>query len=417
MKKTLMTASAVAMTASIASAGGIERATNDYSLLFKEGDVASVSVSLVNPTVTGKFDTGAGSQDSGNVANDYTSLAAVYKRDFGEKMSFGLFLNTPYGADAAYSDEYYTGLAAEWDSQQIAAVLRYGITDRVSVYGGARYVTSSADITIPGLAFVDGARDGQARETADAAQLAALGGADPSSPYHAEYVKKATNAATLGLVLASYDSGSDILDYTAEGKKTGDWGFILGAAYEIPDIALRVGVTWESSITHTFDTHEVLRGLGIDTNSKTEVEMPQSVTLDFQSGVAKDTLVFGSVKWTEWSKWEVRPDSFDALTGQEITGYENDTTTWRIGVGRKFNENASGFAQVRYEKAHGGEASRLAPTDGMIAFGIGGQFTKDNVSLRGGMEYVKLGDAEVSDGAKFEGNSAIGFGLALTVSF
>ncbi len=414
MKKTILTAGAVAMTAGAASAGGIERATNDYGVLFQDGDVASVAVSLVNPTVSGESPDG---RKSGDVANSFSSVAAIYKKDFGENLSFGVFLNTPYGADAEYSDEYFTGLAAEWDSQQIAAVLRYGVTDRISVYGGARYVTSSADITIPGVAFA-GRVEASAEEAQQGADyLASIGAADPTHPAHVQYLTAVGTANQLNAVLASHNAGSGILDYTAEGDKTGDWGFILGAAYEIPDIALRVGLTWESSITHTFDTHEVLPGLGIDSKSETDVEMPQSITLDFQSGVAKDTLVFGSVKWTEWSKWEVRPDSFGELTGQEITGYADDTYTWRIGVGRKFNEQASGFAQVRYEKANGGEASRLAPTDGMLAFGVGGQYTNENMTLRGGIEYVNLGDAEVADGTKFEDNSAIGFGLSLKVTF
>ena len=62
-------------------------------------------------------------------------------------------------------------------------------------------------------------------------------------------------------------------------------------------------------------------------------------------------------------------------------------------------------------------ASRLSPTDGMISYGIGGQFAKDNIKLRGGLEYVDLGAAEDSTGTKFKGNSAIGAGFSFSLSF
>ena len=46
-----------------------------------------------------------------------------------------------------------------------------------------------------------------------------------------------------------------------------------------------------------------------------------------------------------------------------------------------------------------------------------GQMVDGNVKLRGGIEYVSLGNAEDASGVKFEDNSAIGMGLSLTVSF
>ncbi|MBO9464605.1 outer membrane protein transport protein [Tropicibacter sp. R15_0] len=418
MKKTLWTAGAVIATASAASAAGIERASNDYGILFQDGHQASVSATFVNPSVSGDY---VGGGSTGNMSKNYVAMSASYKGDFGERLSFGLFLNDAYGADAKYTAGAYTGLAAEWDSKQIAAILRYGVTDRFSVYGGFRYVQSDANIVIPGQFFAPRVQAGADEAQTAVDTLAGLGAADPLHPLHTQYLTAVGTAAQLNGVLAAYGGGAgpapNILDYTAKGDKTGDWGYVVGAAYEKQEIALRVALTYESAITHTFDTREALPGLGIGADTKTEVEMPQSLTLDFQSGVAKDTLVFGSIKWTEWSKWEVRPPEYSDLTGSEITGFDNDTITYRLGVGRKFTDYTSGFAQVRYEKSNGGVASRLAPTDGMFAFGIGGQYSKDNIKLRGGMEYVKLGDAEDASGTKFEGNSAFGVGVSLSMSF
>lgn len=426
MKRTLMTAGAVVATATAASAAGIERSSNDYGLLFQEGDQATVSVTLVNPQVSGKYPDALGGGSTGNMAKSYTSVAAGYKKDFGERLSFGLFVNDAYGADADYREGVYTGLSATWDSEQVAFILKYDIDDRFSVYGGARYVQSRAEIAIPTSLTATGVGDHAVdlgNQAADlgrqAAAAAAAGDLETAAKLGAQALELGTEARTLGGALAATPPvlGGSNWAYEAKGEQDGQFGYVLGAAYQIPDIALRVGLTWESEIEHSFDTHEVIPALGMDLDDTTKVTLPQSVKLDFQSGVAKNTLVFGSIKWTEWSKWEVRTPGFEAVTGKEVTGLDDDTITWRAGVGHKFNEKASGFAQVRYEKSNGGEVSRLSPTDGLMSFGIGGQYVDNNIKLRGGLEYVSLGDAEDASGVKFEDNSAFGMAVSLSVSF
>ena len=363
MKNTLIGAGIAALAATSVSAGGIERASNDYGFLFGEGTQLSFGVSFVNPNVSGDYPAALGGGGTGNMSERYVTVSAAYKMDLGENLSFGLFRNNGYGADASYTQGVYTGLRARWESDQTALVLKYQIGDRISVYGGARYVKSTAEIAIPELLL-----------------------------------------------------GGPVGDYTANGS-SGDWGYVVGAAYEIPDIALRVALTYESSIEHAFSTTESFATLGIPASGTTKVTLPQSISLDFQTGVAPGTLVFGKIKWAEWSKWEIRTPGYESVTGGEVTGLDNDTITYNLGVGRQFNENMSGFAQVSYEKSNGGVASRLAPTDGSFSFGVGGQYSKDNMKVRGGVQYVKLGDATDGSGVQFTGNSAIGFGMQVSFSF
>ncbi len=405
--------------ASLAQAGGIERNTNDYGKLFDDGNQISFALSYVNPDVSGTYSpvalgaalltgVGVGVAETGNMSRSYNTLSTSYTGQFSEKLSFGLFQNDAYGADSFYTQGFYTGLRAEWNSDQLAAVLRYEIADNVSVIGGLRYVQSEADITIPDQ-MIRASTGARALELADAATAAALGG---------DLALAATlgaQAAALNTIVTTTPPGG--LTYNAQGDKRGDLGYVLGFAYEIPDIALRIGLTWESEIQHDFDSAEQLVGFGVDAMNTTSVIMPQSIALDFQTGIAKDTLLFGQVKWTEWSKWEVRTPEYEAITGGEVTGFDNDTVSWQLGVGRRFSEYTSGFAQLGYEKAHGGVASRLSPTDGRISFGVGGQYTKANVKIRGGIQYIKLGDAVVADGTEFNGNSAIAAGGSITLTF
>ena len=372
MKYIVTVVGALALTTTLAQAGGIDRSGSSYSALFEKGRVATIGFSTVNPSVSGVFTHPlAGAIPTGNMAESYTTLSFSLKGDINDKLAYAIFLNQPYGADAHYTTGIYTGLEAHWKSTQLAALLKYSFNDRMSVYGGLRLVNSKANINIP-------------------AQMLA----PPATPF------------ALGAYTAKTDSDTQV-------------GYVVGAAYEIPDIALRVALTYESKIKHNFGTSERFANLngGATITGDTDITLPQSVALDFQTGIAKDTLLFGSVKWSEWSKWHVRPDYYNAVISDEITGFENDVITYELGIGRRINENVSVFARIGYEKADGQEASRLAPTDGMHSIGIGGSWTKDNVKVTGGVEYVKLGDTFDASGTKFSGNDALGVGVNVAFTF
>ncbi|WGW02665.1 OmpP1/FadL family transporter [Tropicibacter oceani] len=418
MNKTLFGAAALTLTATTAISGGIERSVIDYGLMFQPGTQMTLGHALVTPRVSGKYTAATGGGDTGNMANSYGTFSFAYKNDLSDKLAFGLYHNQPYGAGASYTSGFYTGLSADWTSKQTAAVLKYKIGDRFSVFGGLRYVLSSADIVIPDQ-MIRASTAVRVAETQSQIQAGITqlqnAGAPATDPRLVTLQTQLAQTNAYGAAVAAAPAGS--FQYTAQGEQRGDWGFVVGAAYEIPDIALRVGLTWESKVTHKFDTTESLPFFGIPGNSETEVEMPQSVALDFQTGIAEGTLLFGGVKWTEWSKWEVRTPGYESVTGTAVTGFANDVITYRVGLGKKFNDNYSAFAQIGYEASDGEVASRLSPTDGRTSFGVGAQFTEGAHKLRIGMEYVKLGDAKDASGTKFEGNSAIGFGMAYTASF
>ena len=441
MTRLMTSAAALAMAAGAAQAGGIERSNLDFGMLFATGDQVQMSLSHVSPTISGTYSAdltaaGGGEDDTGNMAGSYTNYTLGYKNDFSDKLTFGLYANNPYGAAAEYTQGVYNGLTADWDSDQIAAIGKYRVTDRISVFAGARYVESNADIVLPDLlvraAVGRNAQGLGAQAQALGAEAAALGAQAQAAGAAGDLAtaqELGAQATALGAEAQALGARAQFLggaaqdfttsmEYNASGERTGDWGAIVGVAYEIPDIALRVALSWQSEIEHAFDTSETIDGLGIDASGgTTKVKMPQIVALDFQSGVAPGTLVFGQVKWTEWSKWEVRTPEYEDVSGGIVTGFDNDRVTWKLGVGRQFSEELSGFAQVTYEAQNGDTVSRLAPRDGFLSFGVGGQYKQDNITVRGGLEYAFIGEAEDASGTKFEDNSAIGAGLSLTVSF
>ncbi|KQI72561.1 hypothetical protein AN191_05965 [Loktanella sp. 5RATIMAR09] len=361
MKNTMTAGAALLLSTSIVSAGGIDRSGNAYSVLFEDGNYAQLSFSTVNPDVSGDYPAGLGGGSTDNMAEGYLSFGAAVKYGVTDQIDLALFINQPFGANADYTGGPYTGLNAEWKSTQVAAIAKYQASNAVSVYGGIRAVRSEATIGIP----------------------AALTGAVP---------------------------------YTAETEADTQFGYVVGAAYEMPEIALRVSLTYESGMTHEFATSEAFVGAS-ELDSTTDIELPQSVALDFQTGIAADTLLFGSVRWAEWSVWEVRPALYEGATMDRVTGIDDDVFTYRLGLGRRLNDELSVFGRVTFEDGNGGEASRLAPTDGSTSFGFGGSYAIDQIEITGGVEYALLGDATDGSSVEFEENSAIAFGLTVGYSF
>jgi len=388
-KTALMATSALLLGATAASAGGIDRSRLPYAAMFEQGNYVELGFSSVTPEVSGAYvgPAAALGPNTGNMAESYTTLSLGMKTQINDKLSVGLFLNQPYGADAKYTSGFYTGLEAHWDSNQIAALVKYDVGNGMSVMGGVKRVESSATIRIPDQMI-------RASMLAAGGSAAALAGAAPA--------------------------GS--LEYNAKTDKDAQTGIIIGAAYERPEIALRVGLTYEQGFTHSFASSESLPAfavtpLGGALNDTTKIEMPRSIALDFQSGVAKDTLVFGMIRYANWSVWEVRPPLYNGAFNDDVTSIDHDVVTYQLGVGRKINDNLSVFGRASYEEAKGGVASRLAPTDGSTSFGVGAIWRKDGLKITAGVEYAKLGDATDASGTKFTGNDALGVGISVGYSF
>ena len=398
MKKVLSAGAALLLTTSIASAGGLDRSGSAYSILFEEGNAVNLSFSSVTPEVSGSYEGSVLPGATGgtdNMAAAYASLGFAVKYEVSSALDLAVFYNQPYGADGEYTNGFYDGLVAKWDSQQIAAVVKYEAAPGISVYGGIRAVESQATIVLPDNLIRFGYGVVAANPDSTATQV---GGA---------------------MLALTADPGD--LEYNAQTETNTQIGYILGAAYELPEIALRVAVTYESGVTHDFKTTENFAAptpLGLaDSTSTTDIEMPQSVTLDFQSGIAADTLIFGSVRWAEWSVWDVRPAGYEAATGGSVTGFDDDNMTYRIGLGRQINDQLSVFGRVTYEAASGDDLNRLSPTDGSTSIGLGGSYSVDGIEFTGGIEYAMLGGGEDSTGVEFDDNTALGFGLSIGFSF
>uniref|UniRef100_A0AAN0NJS7 Porin family protein n=1 Tax=Yoonia rhodophyticola TaxID=3137370 RepID=A0AAN0NJS7_9RHOB len=149
MKNVMTAGAALLLTTSIASAGGIDRTGNPYSVLFEDGNYAQLSFSSVMPEVSGDYPATFGGGSTDNMAESYLSFGAAVKYAVTSDLDVALFITQPYGADASYEAGAYTGLAAEWNSTQLSVLGKFKAAEGVSLYGGLSIVQSDAEITIP----------------------------------------------------------------------------------------------------------------------------------------------------------------------------------------------------------------------------------------------------------------------------
>ena len=362
MKQYLGSVGVLAMCAGSAMAGGIDRSGQSISAIFEKGSYVELSFGSISPNVVGISTPGFGSRNSGDMAADYSQLGAAVKMNMSDKLDVALIFDQPFGANVAYpagTGYYAQNTTATLKTNAITLVGKYTFPSNVSLLAGLRYQTFSAKASIPFVA-----------------------------------------------------------NYTADGEKDGGVGYVVGIAYEKPEIALRVALTYNSEIDHSLSTAQnSLLGASV---SDTNVTTPKSLNLEFQSGIAKDTLLFGSIRWVDWSSFVIDPAGYPPTT--PLVSYSGDYTTYTLGVGRKFSENWSGAVTLGYEKPLGGFSSNLGPTDGQRSIGIGGTYTKNNMKITAGVRYVDVGDTQVTLGggapsANFNDNSAVAIGMKVSFSF
>ncbi|QXR06756.1 outer membrane protein transport protein [Acinetobacter lwoffii] len=387
-----------------AFAAGLDRSGQSISVFLQPGNYAEAGISVLDPEVQGKDNAGNKVSD---MAEDYYFPTAAIKIQATDKISLGLLYDQPFGADSQYAPEsnafatvntntgVLEGTSVEVKTNSITALIGYQPNENWNVYAGPVYQSVKAKVSLRGTAY----RGPQ--------------------------------------VLGGYD---------IDLKESEAYGWLAGFAYSIPEIALKAAVTYRSEIKHELDTTETF-GFGTDgalyipgltgtllgkpvipTYHKAEITTPQSVNIDLQSGIAKNTLAFANIRWVHWDQFAVKPAYLSQLTGaltgkqQNLVDYSDDQWSANVGLGHKFNAKWSGSAAVGYDSGAGNPVTTLGPTEGYWSVGLGGQYSPaENYFIQAGVKYFWLGDAQAQTGGEvkgsFEDNHAIGYGMKIGYRF
>ena len=361
--------------ATSAFAAGLDRSGQSISAFLQAGNYAEASYTVIDPTIEGKDN--AGNKVS-NMGEDYAFPTAAIKVQATDKISLGLLYDQPFGADSQYAADSTTfgygseGTAVKVKSNNITALIGYQPTENWNVYAGPVYQTVEAKVSLRGNAY---------------GGPAAVGG------------------------------------YDINLKQEEAYGWLAGFAYSIPEIALKAAVTYRSEIKHEVETVETF-GLGkvVFPSSTTDITTPQSVNLDLQSGIAKDTLAFANIRWAHWDQFAVTPDVLKAKSKNNLIDYSKDQWSANLGLSHKFNDKWAGSVSTGWDSGAGNPVTTLGPVEGYWSVGLGGQYSPaENYFIAAGVKYLWLGDATAQTGGKpvgkFEDNNAIAYGMKIGYRF
>lgn len=347
-----------------AQAGGLDRTGQDLGPLFEKGHHLSTETYTVQPRVRG---TDALGKSTGQVADDYSQWGFAYRRDLNSRSSLLIMVSKPFGLDIAYSPQQsplFGGTQARVNSHELLGVLRYRWDEHWAVHGGLRLQRTDGHVALGGLVF--GALNG----------------------------------------------------YRVDFRPSTEPGYLLGMSYERPDMTLRIAATYYSAIKHRIATRENLW----PGETRTASTAPQSLNLDIQTGITPGTVLFGQIRWTDWSQFRLRPQTLEAvLPGRSLADMQ-DTMTYTLGLGQRLAENWSGFVAVAYdERSDKAALSPLRPTNGRIGYTVGVSYQQGRFKLTPWLSYQRLGSTDISSGgttlATFDAESATAVGIRLGYQF
>jgi len=379
----------ILLAASHATAGGWEASTLDTSFMYQNGNYGEVG----NASITYNVKANIQGVDTPKVkmAKNQNRTALAFKSEYGD-LAIGLASYMSGAIQLSGGDATAAGCIPDPTNEAI----------------GLCSVVPSADVTMNSLVLVGRYKMND--------NLSFLAGAN-------RY--EIASGATVTSLSGHYEVSGDALVPT------------FGAAYELSDIALRADLVIQSKTKiSNFKAQSSFAAGGVATSlqdvSGESMTIPQTMKLNFQSGIAENTLIFGSIHQANWKDAQIvipERDNGSALGGVDAVGSSfASRTTYSIGLGRKFTEQLSGL--ISYTTEAGGGKTTSDPftlRNGYQSLSFGGRYTVGNVTVSAGYNYTLPGDVDLAhekaDGtasgltASYKNNNVSAFGLKVGFSF
>ena len=348
MRKNIVSGlSLVALSAGIAQAGGFELQTLDTSAMYEAGGYASFSTAQINSNLGGQVGNGPKTK----TLRDQSLTNFTLKSDVGV-VGVGLSSYRSGSIQMSGENSYATTYApsADADLDSLTLMATYSLSDEISILGGVTQNTLKA-FTL--------------------------------------------NTLASGAVGTPYQINS--------GTST---GYVIGAAYSIPDIALRAELLYQPSSALTTD------GTFAGDALTASIKRPETLTLNFQTGIAEGTLLTASVHNAKWSAAPVTVDTI--VDAADINETFDDSTKYSVGLARKLSNKWAISAGYSREEGGGSEASSLFTlSNGSQAFSLGARYTlSETMNISFGVSHSIFGDVTVNNVAARTAIAKAGYDLA-----
>ena len=357
------------------NAEGLERINIDPSFMFTEGSSAEIGFANISPSFPAVKGTGSNFtfQSGLKVAPSFSALTGSVKTELGDNFDLGLFYtNQGNGVGIDYGtigSEANITIKADLEIPTLAMIGKYQINEAMSVFVGAKQSTVKAGATL--------------KLGNDTSSISGNGNPLPDVTSHWELSKK---------------SGI---------------GAIYGAAYEMPEIALRVVLTVEDDID--LNIAATTKGGAAATGTAT-ASIGDAISLNFQTGIAEDTLLFGNIRRSSWADNQVKVPTAAGLA--QVSSF-SDGDSYSLGIGRKISDDLSVSISGFYDGSSGGAVSELAPTGSTKTLSVGGKYAiADNADLSIGGSYSQRGDVLTGTyKASLTDSKVISLGAKIAFSF
>ncbi|WP_296238475.1 hypothetical protein [Psychrobacter sp. UBA5136] len=442
---TVGTLTALSLAISSAHAAGIEYSKQSVAPFFEPGHYAELSYGYVNPKIEG---TDAAGNKIGDMMDSFdlpgaaikiaptanTALAVIYEKPFG--------VDTEYPAGNIFSNRMGT-TEARVETNGITLLGGGKISNNVWLYGGLEYQTLKGNITGAQPVGLTTA----VSQVID--QAGAIFGVPTAEAYY-DLVNKQNNGTISAAEAEALETVNGLATPVAEAPTYYTLDFenentlvpVIGMAYEKPEIALRAALTYRAPAKYQVTGVENLQvilpliagGDGVTPGpatdevplplaGKTEVKMPQSVNLDFQTGLSEKYQLLGMVnaRWVDWSNFNVAPPLATFSTQEPLAAYKKDGYAVEVALGKQFNPKVSGEVRVGYDHGTGAPLSLLGPYDSIKSLGLSAQYKlTEQLSVAAGGQYMWFEggpvDTEV-DGRVANIDDGTGYALGMKLGY
>lgn len=431
-----LTALSLAMTS--AHAAGIEYSKQSVAPFFEPGNYAEISYAYVDPKIEG---TDAAGNKINDMMDSFDLPGAAIKIAPTENTALAVIYEKPFGVDTEYPEGNIFNnrmgpTEARVETTGITLLGGGKVTNNVWLYAGLEYQTLKGNITgaqpVGFTTAVSQVGDVFGLSAEDYSNLVAKQNAGTLT---------ASEAGTLETVngLASTIAESPTY-YTLDFEDESTFAPVIGMAYEKPEIALRAALTYRAPAKYQVSGVENLQVIlppigggdgvtpmpaeeGLPLAGKTEVKMPQSVNLDFQTGLSEKYQLLGMVnaRWVDWSAFNVSPPLALAATQEPLAAYKKDGYAVEVALGKQFNPKLSGEVRAGYDHGTGAPLALLGPYDSIKSLGLSAQYKlTQQLSVSAGGQYMWFEGGPVDtvvDGRVANIDDGTGYALGMKLGY
>lgn len=435
---------ALSLAISSAHAAGIEYSKQSVAPLFEPGNYAELSYAYVDPKIEGRDVAGNKIDD---MMDDFDLPGAAIKIAPTPNTALAVIYEKPFGVDTEYSDGSIFSNSmgtteARVDTTGITLLGGGKVSNNIWLYGGLEYQKLKGRVTAAQPVGLSTA----VSQVID--QAGALFGVPTTADYY-NLVDRQNNGTITPAEAATLEGINNVAInpvaasptyYTLDFEDKSTLVPVIGMAYEKPEIALRAALTYRAPAKYQVSGVENLQVIlppiaggdgetpapfdeSLPLAGKTEVKMPQSVNLDFQTGLSERYQLLGMVnaRWVDWSDFNVSPPVALDATQEPLAAYKKDGYAVEVALGKQFNPKLSGEVRVGYDHGTGAPLSLLGPYDSITSLGLGAEYQlTEQLSVSAGGQYLWFEGGPVDtkvDGRVANIDDGTGYALGMKLGY